>query len=365
MTVIDSNEFRPDWASPPGDTMADILEEQNLSSIEFAQRMGCTREQANELLHGRTAITAETARQLELVLGAPAAFWMTREFQYREDIVRLQHEEQSAADESWLSELPLKDMIKFGWLKSVPSSADRVTACLRFFGVPDVEAWRKTYRDVLDMAAFRMSPSFASQPGAVAAWLRQGEIKSAAINCQHWDAKRFQEVLTNIRPLTRKKDPNYFIPELEKRCAECGVAVVVIRAPSGCRASGATRFLSPSKALLLLSFRYLSDDHFWFSFFHEAGHLLLHGEKALFLEGSNMVSNKQEKEANEFAALTLIPAEYQTAMQKLPLDGREVIKFSRYVGVSPGIVVGQLQYYGRIKPRQLNNLKRRFTWQSD
>ncbi len=363
--MAENNDFQPDWFSAPGDTIADILEERNLSPVEFAKQMGYTPEHANELLHGRATITIKTARQLEGILGASVEFWMNRESQYREDVARLQRAVRRVGGGEWLSELPVKDMIKFGWLDPVPGSADEVAACLRFFDVPDVATWRETYRNVLEMAAFRTSPSFDSQPGAVAAWLRQGEIESASIDCKRWNAKRFQEILPRIRSLTRKKDPSFFIPELAKRCAECGAAVVIVRAPTGCRASGATRFLSPSRALMLLSFRYLSDDHFWFTFFHEAGHILLHGKKALFLEGADMPSTKEEEEANEFAARVLIPPEFQAALLNLRANGREVIRFARHVGVSPGIVVGQFQHLGRIKPNQLNTLKRRFSWDND
>lgn len=363
--MIENNDFRPDWVSAPGDTVADILEEQNISVGEFAHRMGYTPAQVEEFLHGRTMITIKTARQLEAVIGASAAFWMIRESQYREDVARLKNEAQHTEDKEWLRELPLRDMINFGWIESVTGSNDKVAACLRFFGVPNVGTWRETYRGVFEMAAFRMSPSFVSQPGSVAAWLRQGEIESVSINCEDWNAKQFQEVLSTIRPLTRKKDPSFFIPELKKRCAECGVAVVIVRAPTGCRVSGATRFLSPSRALLLLSFRYLSDDHFWFTFFHEAGHLLLHGKESLFLEGDNMVSTKEEEEANEFAARVLIPPKFKAALLDLRANEREVIRFARHVGVSRGIVVGQLQHFGRIRRNQLNYLKRRFVWRND
>jgi HTH-type transcriptional regulator/antitoxin HigA len=354
--------FQPAWVSAPGDTMADILEERNLSLINFAAQMGHTPEHASELIRGRVMITIETARKLEDVLGASAAFWMIRESQYREDVVRLQVEQRGSTDNGWVSEIPVKDMIKFGWLKPSSQPDDTLAACLHFFGVPHVAAWRETYRSVIENSAFRTSTSFEAKPGAVAAWLRQGEIESESINCQRWDAKRFRKALFDIRSLTRKKDPNLFIPQIVNRCAECGVAVVIVRAPNGCRASGATRFLSPSKALMVLSFRYLSDDHFWFTFFHEAGHILLHGEKALFLEGLNSALTKEEKEANDFAAAVLIPDEFRVQLMKLALDSYEVIKFAKRVGVSPGIVVGQLQHLGRFKPNQLNSLKRRFTW---
>lgn len=356
--MTSNQEFRPNWASAPGDTIADILKERDLSVLQFAKRMGNTSGDANDLLQGRTTITLAIARQLKRVLGASVEFWMSRDFQYREGIARLH-----LSDEEWISEIPLGDMIKFGWLSPAPHPSDEMAACLRFFNLPSVRAWREAYADVQEMVTFRTSPSFDSRPAAVAAWLRQAEIEAASIDCNPWDAKRFCESLSSIRSLTRKKDPNLFIPELQKCCAESGVAVAVVRAPTGCRASGATRFLSTDKALLLLSFRHLTDDHFWFSFFHEAGHLLLHGKKALFLEGVDTPSAAEEQEASEFAARILIPAEFQSALLALPVNGREVIRFARRLGVSRGIVVGQLQHLGRIKRNQLNRLKRRFRWE--
>ena len=360
--------FQPDWISAPGDTVADILAEQEISLVEFAQRMGHTLDQAEALLHGRAAITLQTAQQLESVLGASTAFWVTRETQYREDSARLQLTLQDTADKEWLRDLPVKDMAQFGWLDSTRSFPDKLAACFHYFDVPNVETWREKYRDVLSVVSFRTSPTFSSQPGAVIAWLRQGEIKSAEIECKSWDAPRFANALSGIRSLTREKDPNTFLPELRELCANCGVAVVISRVPKGCRASGATRFLTPNKALILLSFRYLSDDQFWFSFFHEAGHLLLHSEKALFLEDDSEVTVDEEDEANDFAGDILIPPEFRPALSQLRLDAhekrnaREIMRFAKHVGVSPGIIVGQLQHMKRIQPSRLNRLKKRYNW---
>lgn len=353
-----SYEFRPDWASAPGDTIADILRERHLTVVEFAERMGRTLEEVTDLLQGRATITIGVARRLERVLGASVEFWMSRDFQYREDIPRLH-----AVDDEWLAQLPVGDMIRFGWLKPVPHPSDEMAACLRFFNAPNVQAWRQAYANLSEMAAFRTSPSFDSRPAAVAAWLRQGEIEGEAIACYPWNPAGFEKLLLDIRFLTRQKNPNRFVPELQRLCAAVGVAVAVVRAPSGCRASGATRFVSPNKALLLLSFRHLTDDQFWFTFFHEAGHLLLHGERGFFLEGFDAPTTKEEEEANQFAARTLVPREFQQKLLNLPVDGRKVIRFAREIGISPGIVVGQLQHHGRIKHRQLNSLKRRFTWE--
>lgn len=353
-----SEGFHPDWASAPGDTIADILKERDLSVSEFAQRMGQSSQGADDLLHGRAAITIAVARQLARLLGASVEFWMSRDFQYREAIAK-----GHAAEEEWISELPVGDMIKLGWLTPVPHPSDEVTACLRFFDVPTVQAWREAYAGVQNRVAFRTSRSLDSRPAAIAAWLRRGEIEAEAIDCSPWDPRKFETSLSYVRSLTREKDPSRFLPKLQTCCAESGVAVALVRAPAGCRASGATRFLSREKALLLLSFRHLTDDHFWFTFFHEAGHLLLHGERGFFLEGLDTRSTVEEQQASDFAARTLIPSEFQPALLALPARGREVIRFARRLGVSPGIVVGQLQHFGRFRRNQLNALRRRFEWE--
>jgi plasmid maintenance system antidote protein VapI len=385
--MIDTETFRPNWTSSPGDTITDILRERELSESDFALLIGLSLEDVRSLLQGRLTITIGLARRLEQLLGGSVAFWMARDFQYRQDIARLR-----AADENWLTELPIGDMVRFGWLKPIPHPSNELAACLRFFGVPSVGVWHEKYASLQQLAIFRTSPSLDSRSAAVAAWLRQGEIEVANIYCQPWNAEKLRNTLPSIRSITRQKDPNTFIPQLQKLCAESGVAVAIVRVPSGCRASGAARFLSKEKALIQLSFRYLTDDHFWFTFFHEVGHLLLHGGKDIFLEGLESSStNKEEQErefvpqprpisvsqlslldfpvteeeeANEFAARTLIPEEFRPTLMKLPLNSNNIIRFAVRVGISPGIVVGQLQHLGRIKHSQFNSLKRRYTWES-
>lgn len=353
-----AQDFSPDWVSAPGDTITDILNERGILPVEFARQLGLPLDSARELLEGRASITISLARRLRDCLGASVEFWMSRDYQYRRDISRV-----STAAADWLSQLPLGDMIGFGWIKPVPRPSEEVAACLRFFDVPSLSAWRETYEHLHQVVALRTSLSFDSNPAAIAAWLRQGEIEASAIDSGPWDPRNFRESLPALRSLTRWKDPARFIPELQKRCAQSGVALAVVRAPTGCRASGATRFLTRDKALLLLSFRHLSDDQFWFSFFHEAGHLLLHSDSGLILEGDDQQSDALEDEANEFAASALVPVEFQQELSQCRADARRVIKWARRLGISPGIVVGQLQHSGRLRHNQLNGLKRRYQWE--
>ncbi len=351
------DEFQPEWVSAPGDTIADILAERQLSVGDLARLINQDPSTAQALLEGRASITLAIARRLQTSLGGTVEFWMSRDFQYRSGVNRLEGEPQR-----WLRDLPIADMIKYGWLPEIPRPSEELDACLRFFGVKNLGAWHQRYAEVEQLANFRSSQAFESKPAAVAAWLRQGEIEAEAMTCDDWDPIKFRAVLQNIRGLTRQKNPEAFVPQLQKLCGQSGVAVVILRAPSGCRASGATCFLSDRKAMLLLSFRHLTDDQFWFTFFHEAAHLLLHSKTRLFVDASEMPSSSEEEEANTFAALTLVPSELQPTLLKLPLNTMEVIRFASKVGVSPGIIVGQMQHLGLISHNQLNRLKRRYHW---
>lgn len=353
--------FQPRWLSAPGETIVDLLRQRNVSDTDFASQIGRTDDQVRQLLNGTAPVTTELADKLENVVGGSAEFWRSRERQFRQDLALLTDTEGN----EWIAELPLTEMMRFGWIAKTSDAPNQLLQCMNFFRVNEIQTWREKYTDVLTGRAFKTSPAINSRPAAVAAWLRQAEIKAERIVCQSWDAALFRRKLSEMRSLTRQRRPYIFLPEATRLCAESGVALVILRAPQGCRASGATWFLSAAKAVIVLSFRYLSDDHFWFTLFHEAGHLLLHEHTALFLEGVDRICTVEEEEANAFAAATLIPPSAEQEFVQLPLDGRKVMRFARKIGIAPGIVVGQLQHRGLITQRQLNSLKTRFQWDVD
>lgn len=109
--------------------------------------------------------------------------------------------------------------------------------------------------------------------------------------------------------------------------------------------------------MIELSLRYKSDDHLWFSFFHEAAHLLLHGKKAIFIT-TDRFTDDAEAEANSFAASFLIPREHEDRLRDLTLS--QIRPFAEDLGIAPGIVVGRLQKERLLDWSEGNSLKRRF-----
>ena len=120
---------------------------------------------------------------------------------------------------------------------------------------------------------------------AVAAWLRKGEIEAGKIETSSYNPRSFKGALKKIRSLTTEP-PEIFEPEVKKLCAEGGVAIAFAPELPGTRVYGATRWLKATKALIQMSLRGKTDDHLWFTFFHEAGHILLHGKDELFIEAT-------------------------------------------------------------------------------
>jgi len=269
-----SIDFSPSWTSAPGETLVDLLDEKGLSLDEFSSAIGKSSSYIQKLIDGQTSIDAQIAEKLAAYLGASVSFWLNRETQYRCDIERLEESPSEVSERSWLSDISASDMIKYGWIKADRSVANRVKACLEFFNVPTIQDWYARYDNDLKAIAFRTSNAHEHKTGAVTAWLRYGAIKAEGIKCQSWNPELLRSKLPELRSITREKSPAVIIQRIQDICSACGVAVVVARAPSGCRASGATTFLSSNIAMILLSFRFRADDQFWFTFFHEIGHVL-------------------------------------------------------------------------------------------
>ena len=359
------NQYAPDFVTPPGETLFEILEENGMSQAEFADRTGRPKKTINEIIKGKAAITPETALQFEKVLGTPASFWNNREHNFREWLARQEERKSLEKQLPWMKQFPVRVMIKKGWIKSYEDKIAQLTELLRFFAIASPENWEKAG----PAANFRQSPTFTAQPAAVSAWLRKGEIEAHAIECEPYKAARFQAALLQARALT-KEPLEIFVPQLTQICAAAGVAVVFVPEMPGTRTCGATRWLTPTKALIMLSLRYKTDDQLWFTFFHEAGHILLHGKRDVFLEAeqkANECEPEKEEQANRFAADILIPLEqYHNLSPAGQHFGYEDIEeFARRIGIAPGIVVGRLQHDARLEKANCNRLKRRFQWVED
>jgi hypothetical protein len=194
----------------------------------------------------------------------------------------------------------------------------------------------------------------------MATWIRLGEIQAQEIQCQPYSETLFKKALWEIRSLTGTPVDSWQ-KSIEALCSPSGVAFTLVKEIPKCPVSGLTRWLTPDKALIQMTIRYKTDDHFWFTFFHEAGHILNDSKKTVFLD-VNHDDDESEAKANKFAAEWLIPPKYAKALPNLKSHA-DVINFAKEIGIAPGIVVGQMQKKEIIPWSSfLSKLKRKIKW---
>jgi len=359
MLESEPREFMPDWFSSPADSLLGLMRRRDVPIEAVADVLDGGVETIRRLLSGAQAIDGALAKSISTVVGGSPTFWLKRQANYER---ALELALSTAFDEldNWLECVPAPGSKPRGRLSEAQKIAE-LRRRLAFYGVSSLRAWHTRYGKMRSETQFRTSQAFSSTDGAVSLWLRRGELEAAMMTTRRWSPERLRESLGNILKLSRIRQPDRFLPKLKALGAEAGVAIVVVRTPEGCRASGASQLISPEKAMVLLSFRHLSDDHFWFTLLHEFGHLLLHGAEA-FVDSDDTYLDDREREANDFAASCIIPPARWEEFANLRYDKESVMRFSVGLGVSPGLVVGQLQHQNAIPRDRLNFLKRRWTW---
>lgn len=353
--------YRPDWVSPPGDTILDIIEERDWTQSELAQRLGYTTKHVNQLIKGKVPLTEEAAIRLERVVGSTVGFWLSREAKYREHCARLHAVDRFSGWVDWLERMPVKALMNANVIKKqridAKSKPELVESCLCFFGVASPDEWQARYGQM--QGSFRRSREEQSDIGAISAWLRMGEREAEKQDCPKYDRNKFEDVLINVRSLTTQP-PEVFQEQLHDLFKAAGVAFTVVPAIPKAHVSGVARWLNPHRPLIQLSLYGKTNDKFWFTLFHEAAHILLHAneKKSVFLDDPSRSWNgsQQEIEANDWASEFLIPSKYDKTVTELKTK-LAVQSFADSIGIHPGIVVGRLQHEGLIEPSWMNDMK--------
>ncbi len=356
-TVIEAAglKYRPDYAIPPGDTLRDTIEVHGMPQADLARRTGLSPKHINQIVQGTAPISPDTALALERVLGVPARFWNALEANYQARAIEIRERVVSDGDATWLRALPIAELVRRGLLTATSDEGELRDEVLAFFAVASRETWEAVW--LSPQASFRQSAAFQADPAATAAWLRIGELEAAEIGVGDFDRGRFLQALSEIRSIM-VETPERFEPEMRRLCAGSGVALVIVDEIKGSRANGATRWLNPTTAMIQLSLRGRWEDVFWFSFFHEAGHILLHGKRSAFVDGASR-DGPDEAEADLFAARFLIPTKDEPDLLRIRTLV-EAKRFAARLGIPSAVVVGRLQREGLLHHGVGNGLRRRF-----
>lgn len=339
-------------AIPPGATIREQLEILGMIQKEFAARMSMTEKHISRLINGEVKLKTEVALSLETVLGVPASFWLKLEAIYREKCARIEEENNLESELEIAKKIPYAEMVKLGWVPSVKKNIDKVFYLRKFFETVNLDY---VLNGMDTTVAFRRLAETEKSNYAVLAWIQKAKLESRRIETDKINIKKLKNRLSQIRSMTIK-NPDEFCPQLEKMLAECGITVVWIPHISGSYLQGAT-FIDNKKIVLGMILRGKDSDRFWFSLFHELGHIIYnHISKS-------KTTDEEEKLADKFARDTLIePEDYNSFKSKYSYCYTEtcICNFAKSIGIEPGIVVGRLQSDSEIERSWFNGLKNKY-----
>lgn len=355
--------YVPDYVVHPGEYLEEILESRGLKKQDFAIRVGLSVKHVSEIINKKKNINATLAVQFEKTLGVSANIWNNLNADYELFMARSESQKQLEGQVGWIRRFPISNLKKLGFLPSSNKPRELLVPLLQFFGAATPEQWEKAFEPAL--AHYRKSATFKGDDYHLSAWLRAGELLAQSIQTRPYSKDLFLNNLEKARNLT-KLNFHDFKNALRHLCSEAGVALVFVPEFGKTHISGATYWLTSEKAILIMSLRHKWNDHFWFTFFHEAAHILKHPKKETFIDSPEAYESELEEDANRFSRSLLIPDSlYESFLAHKDFYPDSIMKFARKIDVHPGIVVGRLQHDKYIKHNWHNNLRERYQLNPD
>jgi HTH-type transcriptional regulator / antitoxin HigA len=339
----------PQSVSHPGETLAEKLVEINMSQKEFAVRSDKPEQTIVKIINGESSITPDMAVQFENVLKIPAHFWLNRQQNYDIAVARNKRETIIEEAKNWADCFPYSNMSRAGWVSPTRLPEEKAKYLLDFFAISNHDSWDNMYLKQELKVSFRISLAHTKEAHAISAWLRQGEIQAKEIVAPAYDSKKFKTNLQAIKSLMAEHPTDYF-QRLQRFCLEAGVIVVYTPCLPKAPIHGSTRWIVDTP-LIQLTARYKQNDRFWFTFFHEVGHILLHGKKYISLENIEYsdIDIEKEREADDFAINWTFSKEQEQEVLKIaPLTEGAILEFAKKFNTHPALIIGRLHHIQKL-----------------
>jgi HTH-type transcriptional regulator / antitoxin HigA len=349
-------EYTPDYYVVPGETLEEAIGHLNMTKKEFAKRMDMTEQSLVRIIKGEQPITQDTAQRLELITGISNEFWINLEAQYQKQKQLAQERRKEESYKAWLKQLPVQELIKRKIINHCNDAVLQAREMLSLLRISSIDALPGAVDRMAAVA--RSSPAYATNPIIAFTYIALGIKEAERINVEPFDKAKLKQVLFEVKAMTVDL-PSDFSTRLQSMFASAGVALVYIPELKGVRWNGVSKWLTSQKAMIIMNIRGKREDKFWFSLFHEVGHILLHGKKEIFISDSSPDS-PFEREADKFASDTLIPESYNDRIVNSK-SSQEIITIAHELGIAAGIVVGRYQHLTKVWSKYCS-LVRKLDW---
>lgn len=336
------NQYYPSIMFHPGETLSEKLEELCMGPKEFALRTGKPEKTIIAIMSGKSSITPEMAVKFENVTKIPAHFWTNHQRSYDEFIVRQKQSRIIKDAEEWTRNFPLSELMQKEWIAKVKTIQEKTMELLAFFGFAHHYAWEQYYMNQQLKVTFSISLNGISNPHALSVWLRKGDVQASEIQADTYSEKIFRDVLYKIKELMIQHPKNFF-DILQQICLKAGVKVIHTSKLKNMGITASTRWIQGSPVIQLTD-RFSRNDIFWWTFYHQAGHIILHGKKDIFLENVEYSDRdiEKEKEADEFARKWLLTHDQEKEILSTSPKQININKLAKRIDVNPAIIAGRL-----------------------
>lgn len=341
-------QLKKSLLNTPGDRIQEHLDFIGMSQAELAERLGRSVPKLNELIKGKAPITKETAAKLEYVLGIPASFWLNLEKFYQEELLQIEQLEFLETCKSWVTGFPITILKNMNLLPNTNVKSELAEALLKFFRVASPTEWSKIYEG--ESLAFKIELRHTTDPKAISAWLRIGELQAEKIKLAAFDKKELTDALPTIQYLAYSQ-PQDWLSQLQSICASFGVALVYSPCISKAPIHGAARWIrNKTVPIIQLTDRKKDYNAFWFSFYHELAHIRYHNKSDIFIDGIDNITPdlEKEQEADDFAIRMIMSDSIRAKLEHLTFNIESLRQFSSTYRIHLSILISQLQRIDKI-----------------
>ena len=348
----------------PGETIADILEERGLTQSELAARTGMTPAFISNVISGKKNISANFAMSLEYALGVPKSFWLNLQANYDAELLEYNEEHTITSEEreirKKLSEIIkyLRDSLKIPEKQSIN---DNILSLRSFFQVSNL----CNLKDIIPSGAFRLATSTTIDPYVLGAWLRICQMREKSVYENEFSIEKVDSLISELKAVMTNSGCN-LQTELANVMMRYGIDFSVVHNFRGAPVHGYICQKSENRYQMALTIRGSYADRFWFSLFHELGHIV-NGDVSKtqkFIDISESEQTTREIEADKFATNALIDSsDYIEFLCSEDYHSINAIrKFAKAQNVMPYIVIGRLQKEGKIPYSWFSDYKLRYKW---
>ncbi|MBR3308857.1 MAG: HigA family addiction module antidote protein [Lachnospiraceae bacterium] len=345
----------------PGETIYDVLEERGLTQKELAQRAGVSEAFLSDVIHGSKDISKGLAMGLEYALGVPNSFWLNLQANYDAEVLSL-HEEESVREEEKEVLTSIHEIVvylrKMSLIEDGLTQSQMVISLRKLLQVSSLTG----LKSLAPTGVFRMSDSALVNPDVLGAWLCLCKVLGTAETIDsRFESEKVDELVSGIKEimLTGKKD---FRKELRSLLAQYGIDFSLLVNFRGAPVHGYAARKEDGSIQMVLTLRGSFADIFWFSLFHELGHIV-NGDVSKaggFIDVQNSRDERREAAADSFACEALLDSgSYKNFVNKGVYSYTAIRNYAKTQNVPPYVVIGRLQkekiipwsWYQKYKPR--------------